>query len=457
MLTTNTFQTPAGAQAPDVADVAPRSAGRRRWILAALFMITAAAIVARLIIALVSVGTNDAFTFVEFANDIRHLGLVQTYAKEVMFNHPPLVGILSTFLLKCVAPVAVPFHAAYPNQISYQFSVLLRLPVIAADAAGAWLLWRIWRDKIGSVRAASIVAIFAWSLDSILVSGFHCNTDPIYVMFCLAAVFLLEEKRAYFWSGLALAAAINVKVIPMLLVPPLLLSCRGRREVRPFILGLAVGAIPFLPLLVQNFPAFYGNVLAYNSLMDHWGLNFFLLWSSARAPVVMLSRPAIAYHFIGRYLIFAAIGAWSVAARIWPRWDRYQLAAVAFSLFLLLTPGFGVQYVVIVGLLLFATRPMLATIYAASSSLFVFIVYWHRLMPGVWPLRALFQQPLSFGESLAGLMTWGVIAYYVASTVLLGARRPQRERQLPPGPDNLGAMARAGQASLSSYTSARAA
>ena len=65
--------------------------------------------------------------------------------------------------------------------------------------------------------AAGVAAAWAWSLCSILVSGYHCNTDSVYAMLCLVSADLLARDRPG-WAGVALGAAL----LPFLntLLPP---------------------------------------------------------------------------------------------------------------------------------------------------------------------------------------------------------------------------------------------
>ncbi len=256
------------------------------------------------------------------------------------------------------------------------FSFVFRLPPILADGLTAWILWRFWRPRGGPTVAAGVVAAWSWSLCAILVSGYHCNTDPIYAMLCLACVYLIAERRAFGWGGLALAAAINVKITPVLLIPPLLLTCRTRGDAVRFLAGLGVGVAPFVPLVLALGPRFYQNVLAYNSVLDKWGVNFVMIGlmlppgDLLRVPADWERHPINVYYHNARYLIFGLIGAWALLARFRPRWDAYEVAAVTFVLFLVLTAGFGVQYTVIPLPLLFAVRPRLAAAYGTVAGLF---------------------------------------------------------------------------------------
>jgi hypothetical protein len=373
------------------------------------FALILAAVLVRVVIAIVSTGTNDARLFWLFASEIRQFGIVPTYGVDGLFNHPPLVAAWIKFAASL----------ARSSQLSDQFhlfSFVFKLPIMLGDTLGAWLIWRIWRPRVGAARAGAIAATAAWSFCGILISGYHCNTDPMYAAICLAAVFFMEDRRAFFLGGLALGAAINVKIVPVLLIPGLLLSCRSIREAKLFIGGLAIGVIPFLPVLWSQAPSFAHNALAYNSNLNNWGITFLLRAGKTWRGAVGTTSPAVeTFHDIGRYVIFISIGAWAVVARVANRWTRYEIAAATFAIFLVLTPGFGVQYLAMIAPLLFAIRPRIAVLYATAAGAFAFALYFTHLQPHTFPLQSVLGQfPLA--ESMLGLVAWAILAAFLVIT-----------------------------------------
>src|SRR5262249_17295597 len=149
------------------------------------------------------------------------------------------------------------------------FAFIHRQPMIFADMLACVLLCAIWKDRLPRVAAV----LYAISPLAILLSGFHGNTDPIYVMLCLAAAVLVCAKRAFLLAGLTLGLAINVKFIPVLFIPAFAAICRERRQLMSFVIGLAVMGIPFLPLLLLAPGALIHNVISYRSVLDYWGIN----------------------------------------------------------------------------------------------------------------------------------------------------------------------------------------
>ena len=57
---------------------------------------------------------------------------------------------------------------------------------------------------------------------NIMVAGFHANTDPLMVLFLLAAVWSLEVRHSVLLCGCCIGMAMNIKIIPLLLLPVLL-------------------------------------------------------------------------------------------------------------------------------------------------------------------------------------------------------------------------------------------
>src|ERR1019366_9339248 len=103
----------------------------------------------------------------------------------------------------------------------WTFAHLIKLPGLAGEALILWALWRF--------AGPQASAAYAWLPAAILVSGFHGNTDCLHAAFVLVAVIAFDRQR-YFLAGLLLAAALNVKLIPLLLP----LGSSGRRTGKRF-------------------------------------------------------------------------------------------------------------------------------------------------------------------------------------------------------------------------------
>jgi Glycosyltransferase family 87 len=379
-----------------------------RW-LRLLVVIGVLGFVARLAVAILTYGSNDMDTWTRFAVLIRQHGTLWLYEHDHEFNHPPLPGYLAA-IMNWLSTV-----------ISVRFSICFKLPLIGFEIASAVVLWRIWYKRGGERAAALSLLAFGWGLDGILVSSYHGNTDCIYAFFCLLSAYLIEEKGADFVGGLALGAAINVKLIPVLLIAPYLGRYRDWRKAARFIGGLAVAAIPYIPVLIVQGRRFYENAIVYNSVLDAWGINMFLLdlrWTRL-APEG--SEATNIYRMAGRDLILLSVALLGVLATRTDRWNRYQLGAMTMGLFLVLTPGFGVQYTVGVVPLLFAASLPVGALYSTLAGLFIGLVYFFFWTGSSVPASN-FHGAFAPPAALFGLLAWWTLVCFIARTLY---RRPK--------------------------------
>src|SRR5207253_1809631 len=62
------------------------------------------------------------------------------------------------------------------------------------------------------------LALFALSPVSLMVSGFHGNTDPVMVLFLVCAVWMCLRNQPVM-AGLFLALSCQIKIVPLFLLP----------------------------------------------------------------------------------------------------------------------------------------------------------------------------------------------------------------------------------------------
>src|SRR5260370_1742320 len=144
------------------------------------------ALTLKLAIAYNTIGTNDAVTFYGFAKVLSQHGLEFTYQHSRYFNHPPLTayylrGIYALTEQRCCQAVGI------------HFPFLLRLPGIVADFLVVVVLLRMNKTDLRIPTWA--LALFALSPVSLMVSGFHGNTDPVMVLLLVCIVWMCLQNR----------------------------------------------------------------------------------------------------------------------------------------------------------------------------------------------------------------------------------------------------------------------
>jgi hypothetical protein len=402
----------------------PSNSSARQALLWALPLI-ALGFVAREIVSYITFGSHDATQFQEFGRQVALHGIMHLYRTDVMYNHPPALGYVCDIAYRMTHSRLDLPDAKVARQLGMTFPFVFKQINVIADVITCWLLWKILRPRVGANWAAAAVVLFAWSPTSIVMTGYQGNDDPVYAMLCLLAVYLIEDHGRDFWGGVALAAAINVKLIPILLILPLLMHYRERSRAIRFIAGVSLGAIPFIPVLLAVGPPFYQNVLKYGSAIDNWGINQFLIATTREPRFSAVAQALIArYYTMGRLVIIAAIVLLALRVRRDEKLSRYTSAACALCLFMILTPGWGLQYMILPLPLLYATgRIMTATVYSFVGGILCLFTAWQNWL-GSWPIDSdAIIGPVAPGP-LYALLAWATLIVFVYGELGPGQNKP---------------------------------
>lgn len=340
----------------------------RFWILLAAIV----AITAKLFLAWNTIGTNDTIVFFLFGRELSLRGLVETYRRAILFNHPPLVA----YYLRGIYEIS---HSTFFEQNRISFALLLRLPGIIADSVSTIVVWKL-AGALGR-RRPPFWALLLFSLNpiSVMVNGFHGNTDSVMVMFLLLACLMSLRERALL-SGLFFGLSCQIKIIPLLFLPPFLFFWYQRRLLARFVgaFGLATLLLILQPLLFSPV-AYARNVLAYGSYWGLWGLSY--LMHLSRSPhfsrISFFGLPA-ATNIVSATLKFIIVC--GVVALAWRRRGAnapgllFTVAGI-WLIFFIVAPGIAPQYFVwLLPFLLFLSPVFFASV-VVTGSIFIFIFY----------------------------------------------------------------------------------
>ena len=360
----------------------------------------------------VSTGTNDVHAWERYAAAVGQDGLAALYEQDRRFNHPPLMGWLSWSCL------------AFANATGLSFPAVFRAVPVAANVGTGLVLFALWRAREGERRGAWVFAAWSLSLPPLLVGAYHGNTDCLCIFLCLLAAWLLEARRRPAAAGLALAAAINVKIIPVLFALPLWAACRSLGEARRFAAGLAAAVVPFALVLPNAGDALVRNVFRYASSLELWGVQVWIRMFQTFPGLGAEGHTALVHGYVaaGRFVLGAAL----VALAVWT-WRvgaaPTRALAAATALFLLLAPGFGVQYTVYAAPLAFAFSLRWGIGYGAVAGLYLLLVYGDWLVSTV-PLESTYRT-MHVGLAFAGFAVWMTLAAFLADCLRRPAPTPR--------------------------------
>jgi hypothetical protein len=329
-------------------------------------------LILKLVIAFNTFGSSDVVTFYQFGKVLNENGLEWTYRHSIPFNHPPLIASY----LRAIYQLD---HQPFFRDNGLTFPFLLRLPGIIADLITVVAFcWMTGQDRQFRIPTWALV-LFALSPVSIMVTGFHGNTDPVMVMLLvLASLFCLCGKSAR--CGLFLALSCQIKIIPLLLLPIFFFFWLPRRRVVSFSLSFVLVSLVLWAEPLLKFPAlFFKNVLSYGSFWGIWGITYWL-----RLTNLAMFRMVTFYHFPPmESFVVTVLKLIIIAAVLMIAWRRRNLGeralfdsvAYAWIVFFVFAPGVCAQYMVWLAPFVLVLSPVFYGWLAASSSLFLFFFY----------------------------------------------------------------------------------
>lgn len=374
----------------------------------------------KLWIAASTYGTDDVRYWTGFLQGVVDHGPIGIYGVttfEAPYNHPPLAGwMLLGFSRLTEAGVSFPF--------------LIRVPASLADIACAVLVFRLLRLRQSERLAGISALVFAVSPLLFVISGFHGNTDPVFVMLGLLAGYAILGSGRGLLAGVAIGLALSVKLTPVVMLPVLLvLAVRAGRQVwtRFLVGGGVVFLVLWVPALVLRGPEFRTQVLGYSGAGPRqWGFSEIARVLGVDDDTIYAGGNAL------RFLVVVVAALLPAVLAMSPRVDRVAVLGLPLCLFLFLTPSFGYQYLTWALAPAFLLAPLLpAALYSLGSGLSAILVYseWNGAPPWDWYEARSTPTPTAYLPVLA--LTWLLLGLVCLSTLRLLPRRPGAARTAP--------------------------
>lgn len=367
-------------------------------LLLFLLLITAL----KFVLAATTWGTADSWIWEKFAHDVKNLGQIglyyQPYPKASIFNHPPFMANFISAAESLYQSTGLP-----PR-------FWIRSLCTLADVGTICVIARFLRPELHHENRVRLWWFLA-APATVLLSGFHGNSDPIMMFFVLLTLLLLHEEKAPWLAGLAFGMSLSIKIVPLIFLPVLWLHLRTPRRIFEYsISAVLLFVVSGLPATAQDAPFILKRLFGYSGTYGVWG------WSRALSLIVPTSSDSIWLSAVGKYALMASLVMVSWWMNRFPR--RIALStqcAVIAMLFLTLTPSFGNQYLAWLLPLLFAIELRWSRIIFASCSLMLMISYflwWKWRYP--YPPQDLQAVQIAM---FAALACWFSIAVVLLSTL----------------------------------------
>jgi Glycosyltransferase family 87 len=358
----------------------------------AVLLIGLGAFLAKLLVAMGTYGTQDITTWGGFAQSVSQRGPLGVYGLSHTLNYPPLVGYYLVVINKLSA-WGVPLR------------VTIRAVSSGADVISGLLVFEILRRRRSLLLSAISGVSVGASPVLFLISGYHGQTDPLFMMLVLLGSFLIIDKRMTLLGGIALGLAIGIKLVPIVVLPTIAVYLvRLRRD----LLGRAAAGfgmtfiVTWGPAILTEWEGLKRNVLEYGGNNDRpWGLVRF---------ADGLGWPWASQFMIGPGKYVALLLSALIPAALTWRYRSLAMESVALSLvaFLILSPSFGVQYLSWAVAAAYLLDFWSATLYNLLGGLFLYQVYdyWNGGLPWFQMAKGQFLTPLQVS---VGALLWAVL------------------------------------------------
>ena len=381
------------------------------------------ALTLKLAIAYNTIGTNDAVFFYGFAKVLSEHGLEWTYQHSRYFNHPPLTA----YYLRAIYALT---EQRWCQDIGIHFPFLLRLPGIIADFFVVLILMRI--SKTDFQIPTWALALFALSPVSLMVSGFHGNTDPVMVLLLVCAVWMCLRNRPAL-AGLFFALSCQIKIVPLLFLPAFFFFWFSQNRSRSFLISGAITTCLLWSEPLLHFPMLFArNVLAYGSYWGIWGITY--LFRLTGLPD--FSRLSFFDLEPAQNIIITVLKVIIVSAALWIAWQNRHARGRAFVeslactwlVFFVFAPGVCPQYLIWLAPFILILSPTLYTSVLIASSIFLFAFY--NITSGGLPWKV----ALAMDESKQHWTAWSFLPWLVivAGSIALWRKTAKTKLDLRP-------------------------
>jgi hypothetical protein len=303
-------------------------AQRSLWITT-FAAVTLGVLALKLWLAFSTIGAADISLWKDFLDHVNECGVCVYKTGGVMqfpggsrvnpFNHPPFI----IHFLRLISFIS--------SRTGWAFETVFRTVTSFIDLGSVIVLYHLSRRELVFKPVTFLLYILAPA--TIIISGYHGNTDTVMIFFVLLSAFLISKPEI---AGLAFGMALNIKLVPIMFLAVFLLKYDGARKKLVFlgavVLVVALGSMPFV---FQEPMAIARGVLGYSGFSGRWGLS--------RALFIFLG-PTSTYQIVTRlsaYLLLLYIFYLSWRTRSHAILTQLGLVAFAFMAF---TPAWGTNY-----------------------------------------------------------------------------------------------------------------
>jgi Gpi18-like mannosyltransferase len=190
------------------------------------------------IAALIEGHPSDLNLFKNWASTASN-NLLQVYSGSRSADYPPLYMYV-LFLIGKIASITA---------INPYYTLLLKLPSIAADIITSILIYKLARKKLSLELSMLLAAFYIFNPAVLINSTIWGQVDSLFTLIIIAAVFMLTEKKIGISSAL-FAAAVMMKPQGIIFLPVLFFELVRLKKVKNFLKAAAIALCTALIIIL---------------------------------------------------------------------------------------------------------------------------------------------------------------------------------------------------------------
>lgn len=338
----------------------------RRWLVTVI--VSAIAVFGlKVYLAYTTGGAPDISVWTDFLKNIKQCGMCVYEKGGLMifpggqkvnpFNHPPFM----IHFLKAVGFMA--------ETTGLSFAFVFRLITSLFDLGSVVVIYQLLKRTETFTPATLLIFVFAPA--TLIVSGYHGNTDTLMIFFLLLSVLALTSRPTVWLAGIIFGLALSIKIIPVIFVPCIFFYLpTSRKRAEFFVVAGLIFAMASLPYIVQDPVLIAREVFGYRGFPGRWG------WTRG---LYYLTQGQGVYNTavrIGTYLLFGLIAYRSYKMNRNLRGPSLPLQfGVVVFVFLSLTTGWGTNYMAWLDPFVVLLGFPLALLYYITSGAMMFYHY----------------------------------------------------------------------------------
>lgn len=256
---------------------------------------------------------------------------------------------------------------------------LWKIPAIIADIGIAILIYLILKNFLKKPSSKALIGSVFYLLNpiTIFVSGFHGQTESVWIFFILLSWYLLVVKKRSFLSSIMLGLAISFKLPAVLLALGFIgLLQNFKKGILYFFNVFCIFILSLIPELIIDADALIKQVFFYSSTPNIWGLTLII----GRSLMLDINE-VLKFSLVLKTFLLILTGGYMYYHYCYYPKRFFIFCQTVLIIFFIFTPGFGTQYLLWLLPFLILTKSVFLLSYTILTSLAYLHTYGINYLP----------------------------------------------------------------------------